>query len=213
MSRLRLLCLHGFGGSGPALRAQMQGAFGDLEAAAEVELVCPDAPRLADGRSAWWNALPVADPASPGKLYEGWAHTRDSLIALFAESGPFDGVFGFSQGAALGGLLVGLRAADGVPSHEQPLQFGFAILVGGFVSNDAAHLALYAAQQSYALASLHLIGRADRIVPPEASRALAARFAAPLVVEHDGGHVIASRAEVKQALSAFLNEQQALPRA
>jgi len=205
MRRLRLLCLHGFRGSGAALRAQMQGSFAELDA--RLELVCPDAPSLGDGRRAWWNALPIDGLAPTSKHYEGWEGTRAAISALFADSGPFDGIFGFSQGAALAGLLVGLRASHGVATKERPLLFGFAILVGGFVSNDPVHAALYSEQESYSLASLHLIGRADRIVSPEASRALAARFHAPQVVEHDGGHVIASTAEVKRALQAFLDGQ------
>jgi predicted esterase len=203
MRRLRLLCLHGFRGSGSALRAQMQGSF--VELGSKVELICPDAPRLADGRSGWWNAVPIEGQAPPSKHYEGWERTRDALIALFEDSGPFDGIFGFSQGAALTGLLVGMRAADQIATKEQPLRFALAILVGGFVSNDPAHASLYAAHASYSVASLHLIGRSDRTVPPEASHALATRFRAPRIVEHDGGHVIASTAEVKRALSAFLD--------
>jgi predicted esterase len=203
MRRLRLFCLHGFRGSGAALCAQLQSSFADL--ASRVELICPDAPRLADGRSGWWNAVPIE--GSAGKHYEGWERTRDAITAHFRDNGPCDGIFGFSQGAALAGLLVGMRASEGIPTSRQPLRFGFAIFVGGFVSNDPAHAALYAAQASYTLASLHLIGRSDRIVPPEASHALAARFQAPQVLEHGGGHVIASTAEVKRALSAFLDAQ------
>lgn len=102
-----------------------------------------------------------------------------------------------------------MRAPAGVATTEQLLSFGFAIFVGGFVSNDPMHAALYEAHAGYALPSLHVIGRSDRIVPPEASRALATRFQAPHVVEHDGGHVIASTAEVRRALGAFIDDQSA----
>jgi hypothetical protein len=49
-----------------------------------------------------------------------------------------------------------------------------------------------------------MIGRADNIVPGEASRALAARFANPLLLEHNGGHVIASTAEARATFREFL---------
>jgi hypothetical protein len=40
------------------------------------------------------------------------------------------------------------------------------------------------------LPSLHLIGAADKVVPPESSRQLAGRFLAPRVIEHEQGHCI-----------------------
>src|SRR5678815_3082778 len=95
----------------------------------------------------------------------------------------FDGVFGFSQGAALTGLLVGLRAPPGTATADHPLRFDFAIMIGGFPSNDPDLAKLYAQRDSYALPSLHVFGRADRIVPSDDSRALAARFASPVLVE------------------------------
>ena len=58
----------------------MQGAFGELEP--QVELVCPDAPSLADGRSGWWNAVAIDGQAPPIKHYEGWQRTRDATAAL-----------------------------------------------------------------------------------------------------------------------------------
>jgi pimeloyl-ACP methyl ester carboxylesterase len=215
MRAARLLCLHGFRSSGAALRAQLRGLVAGAQP--ELELLCPDAPALASGGSGWWNAIPLEpsalsdlalnDPAlaARAKHYQGWEQTRAWLEAFFAEHGPIDGVLGFSQGAALTGLLVGLRSPNGVPTETQPLAFDFAILIGGFVSNDPAHAALYAAGESYALPTLHVIGRADRIVTSEASLSLAARFANPLLAMHDGGHVIASTDAVRAVFSAFLS--------
>jgi acetyl esterase/lipase len=214
--KLRLLCLHGYHGSAEVMRSQMRALFEGLESL--VELVCVDAPSLAQGDFGWWHAVqderaPARedpDLGSAARHYKGWARSRDALIERFQRQGPFDGVFGFSQGAALTGLLVGLRASDGRPTREHPLAFRFAVLVSGFPSNDPSHGALYASRASYALPSLHLVGRADGIVPPRETRALAARFANPLVVEHDGGHVIAStpavRAQVRDFLEARLRE-------
>jgi predicted esterase len=199
MRALRMLCLHGFRGSGSALRAQMRKLVHGLEP--ELELLCPDAPARATGGPGWWNAVPLEGAA---KHYQGWEQTRDFSISFFRDNGPIDGVFGFSQGAVLAALLVGLRSPSGIPTREQPLTFDFAILVGGFLSNDPAHSALYESAASFALPSLHMIGRADRIVASEASLALAARFKAPLLFEHDGGHVIPSTAEARATFSAFL---------
>lgn len=211
--KLRLLCLHGYHGSASVLRSQMQPLFAPLESL--VDLVCVDAPSLAAGDFGWWHAVqdersPAReDPGvgPPSRFYKGWARSRDAIIDLFQRQGPFDGVFGFSQGAALTGLLVGLRAPDGHPTGEHPLVFRFAMMVGGFPSNDRSHDALYASRDSYALPSLHIIGRADGIVPSRDSRALAARFKAPLLLEHDGGHVIASTSAVTEQVRRFLEER------
>jgi acetyl esterase/lipase len=213
--RLRILCLHGYHGSAATLRAQMRGLAEGLLARAE--FVCIDAPSLAEGDFGWWHAVDrESDGASddPGvtvrhKHYKGWARTREAIIAVFARQGPFDGVFGFSQGAALSGLLVGLRAPDDKPTAERPLAFDFAVMVGGFRSNDPAHASLYARADSYNLASLHMLGRADTIVPNESSRALAACFPGAIFVEHDGGHVIASDRESCARVGAFLDEARA----
>lgn len=195
---LRILCLHGFRSNGAQLQTQMRALVSGLEPS--VEFIYVDAPPLATGGNGWWNATAI-DSANPDTRYEGWQETQAWALSYFAEHQPIDGVFGFSQGAALTALLVGLRAP--------PLRFTFALLVSGFVSKDPAHRALYDRRERFELPSLHLVGRADRIVPPAASHALAARFQSPLIVPHEGGHVIASSAEVRNPVAAFLAERQA----
>jgi hypothetical protein len=199
MRALRMLCLHGFRGSGDALAAQMRKLAAGLES--ELELLLPNAPARGSGGPSWWNAMPLEGTA---KHYQGWQRTRDWAASFFATSPPIDGVFGFSQGAALAGLLVGLRSESGIPTAARPLVFDFAIMVGGFVSNDPAHATFYEFAPSFSLPNLHMLGRADNTVPGEASRALAARFANPLLLEHDGGHVIPSTAEARATFREFL---------
>jgi acetyl esterase/lipase len=199
---LRILCLHGYNGNAEILRAQMLALTRDLQPL--VDLVYVDAPSLAVGDHGWWHAVDDTGDGSAG--YRGWEATRAALLSVFEREGPFDGVFGFSQGAALTGLLVGLRSPSGTPTPEKPLAFDFAILVGGFVSRDPGLAAIYGARDSYDLPSLHLIGRADGIVPPASSRDLAARFQNPLVLEHDGGHVIASDDATRRSVRSFLED-------
>jgi hypothetical protein len=45
-------------------------------------------------------------------------------------------------------------------------------------------------RERIALASLHLVGAADKVVPPQSSRQLAARFLDPVIIEHEQGHCI-----------------------
>lgn len=212
MHKLRVLCLHGYHGSADTLRSQMTSLVTGLASLAE--LVCVDAPTLSRGDFGWWHAVQneeAAERGDPGvasrrKHYKGWSKTRDWIVSLFQQQ-RFDGVFGFSQGAALAGLLVGLRAPDGKPTGDKPLSFDFAMMVGGFRSNDPLHASLYASRESYSLPSVHIIGRSDFIVPPGDSHGLASAFLNPLILEHDGGHVVASTPDVRTQVKRFLEER------
>jgi len=214
---LEILCLHGYHGSADTLRHQAAPLFDELGSIAEFVFV--DAPSLAAGDYGWWHAVDAErdsadDPGVDGthRHYKGWTRTRDAIVAVFASRGPFDGIFGFSQGAALAGLLVGLHA-PGQPTVERPLCFDFAVMVGGFSANDPELAQLYMRADSYNLPSLHIFGRADRIVSMADSRVLAARFARPDLVEHAGGHVIPSDRSVRDRVRAFLDESAAISRA
>ena len=203
--RLRILCLHGYHGSGRVLRSQL-GVVADT-LAARAELVFADAPSIAAGDFGWWHAVDSEpdrasdDPGVDGrhKHYKGFARTRDALATMFERSGPFDGVLGFSQGAALTALLVGLRGA--------PIAFDFAIIVGGFSANDPELARLYDRKEAYTLPSVHVMGRTDGIVSIDRSRELARRFARATILEHEGGHVVPQTPAIAEALRAFVAEQ------
>ncbi len=194
--KIRVLCLHGYHGSAAVLRRQMSPLVSGLESA--VEFVEVDAPSLSRGDFGWWH-----------HNFRGWEKTRDWAVQLFERSPHFDGVFGFSQGAALTSLLVGLRAADGHVTHEKPLSFEFAMMTGGFRSDSPVHAALYASEESYDLPSVHIIGASDSVVPSPDSQVLAAQFKAPIVLGHNGGHVIPSTPPIREKVADFLREMAA----
>lgn len=197
-AKLRILALHGFRGSGAALRRQTRAFSAGI--AEEAELVFVDAPARADGGVGWWRAL--EETGADGhvvKRYDGWTTSRDFIAEYCKREGPFDGVFGFSQGATLAGLLVALNAAP---------TFGFAILVGGFASADPEHVPIYRAGACH-VPSLHIIGLSDGVVPPERSRALADSFHEPWILEHAGGHVVPDSVEVRDGVLAFLRKLRA----
>jgi pimeloyl-ACP methyl ester carboxylesterase len=179
------------------------GALADA-LSSRAELVFADAPSLAANDFGWWHAVEAErDPASddpgvdgPHRHSKGWARTRDAIVATFAREGPFDGVIGFSQGAALAALLVGLRGDS--------IAFDFAILVGGFSSNDPELAKLYDRRERFALPSVHVMGRADGIVPIGVSRDLARRFSNATIIEHDGGHVIPRDAASIEGVRTFV---------
>jgi predicted esterase len=209
MRKLRILCLHGYRGSAKTLQTQMRPLTQGLEPLAE--FVCVDAPSLAIGDFGWWHAVSngVDDPKHadvdhPTMRYEGWLKTKTWLISLFQQSAPFDGVFGFSQGAALTSLLVGLRNQC---EAEDRISFDFAVMVGGFASNDGSHANLYRRKSEYDLPSAHIIGESDFLVPGSRSDRLASLFKNPLILRHSGGHIIPGNPQVRNGFVAFLQER------
>jgi predicted esterase len=136
--------------------------------------------------------------------YEGWSKTENWLVSLFVQSAPFDGVFGFSQGAALTSLLVGLRNPR---EAEARISFDFAIMVGGFASNDGRHAEIYQRKAKYGLPSVHIIGKSDFVVPSSRSDRLASFFKDPLILRHSGGHVVPSDPQIQNSVATFLQER------
>jgi pimeloyl-ACP methyl ester carboxylesterase len=189
--KLRILCLHGYQGTGDILRRQMSPLLSELPPA--YEFVYVDSPSLTENDFGWWHLN-----------FRGWRRTTAWASRYLAEHGPFDGVFGFSQGAALTSLLVGLRAGDGQPGDQRPFSFEFAMMAGGFKCDSPDFTGLYAARDNYRLPSLHIMGQSDVIVPAADSRVLAAQFDSPVVLTHPGGHVVASTPPVRQAVTRFL---------
>lgn len=186
----RVLCLHGYHGSAEILRRQLSPLASSLDAVAD--FVCVEAPTLAEGDFGWWHATEDAT----GVHYRGLTRSCEALAAY----GSFDGVLGFSQGAALAALLVAGRTA-----------LRFAIIIGGFAIRDPQHAAVFEAAGAIDVPSLHVIGRSDVIVAPQASHFLASRFRTPTIVEHDGGHVIAATDTVRAAALALLQLDIGLP--
>jgi hypothetical protein len=188
MRDVRILCLHGYHGSAAVLRRQMAALTAAMPA--DVEFVYVDAPSLAEGDFGWWHA-------GAG----GWERTRAWATRVFRSSGGFDGVFGFSQGAALTGLLAGLQQARaGDPNHD--IRFQFAVMVGGFKSDAAEPDGLF--DRPLTIPSIHVIGRSDMVVPASESRLLADAFIDPLVLEHAAGHVVPGHPAVTGPVAALL---------
>jgi fermentation-respiration switch protein FrsA (DUF1100 family) len=188
MRDLRILCLHGYHGSAAILRAQLAplaSCFGNAE------FVHLDAPSLAAGDFGWWH-----HPA------RGWDRTRAWAVEIFATQPPFDGVFGFSQGAAFAGLLAGMRE-ERLGDPVVAIDFDFAVLVGGFKNDAPEHAELY--RRRFTLPSVHIIGRTDTVIPPRESEELADQFENPTVLNHPGGHVVPREVTVVQGLTQFID--------
>jgi pimeloyl-ACP methyl ester carboxylesterase len=186
MSTTRILCLHGYHGSAAIMRQQMAPVAAAL--VSDVDLVFVDAPSLGTGDFGWWH-----------NEFRGWERTCDWIMDLFAAQ-RFDGIFGFSQGAALTGLLSALRDTE-----SALISFDLAIMVGGFTSISPQHAHLFT--HKLRVPSVHVMGRHDSIVPVRESQLLAERFAQPVVIEHGGGHVIPDDPAITRRIAAFVADR------
>ncbi|KAK9843948.1 hypothetical protein WJX81_000209 [Elliptochloris bilobata] len=150
-------------------------------------------------------------PAAPLEWPASLALLRD---ALRSDAGPYDGVMGFSQGAAVAAVLCALQQRAARASGAEPWpRLRFAVLCSGFQSPRAEHMQLLAAEAPLRLPSLHIYGalhHAERQVAVTESEALADAYAAESrhTVTHAGGHLVpAAKAHIarfRAFLSAFL---------
>ncbi|CAL5031754.1 unnamed protein product [Urochloa decumbens] len=115
----RLLCLHGFRTSAEIMRRQVVGRW-PAEVTSRLDLVFADGPFPAEGASPvagvfdppyyeWFQfAGKISGPQDPvdcRNLDGCFSYLEELMIRL----GPFDGLLGFSQGAAVSAVLAGLQ--------------------------------------------------------------------------------------------------------
>ena len=211
MSKLRVLCLHGYRQNEAAFRERTGALRKLLKRQVEFTFVSaphviPEPPNLSrpevEQERGWWfsrpeqsyNALEQTDTCI------GFEASVSVIRRGFEELGPFDGVLGFSQGAALIPLLDAMRRQE----PDGPIQFKFVILVAGFKSLVTPHSEYYSTATVVDVPSFHTIGATDTVIPPHASEELAALCTHPTVYRHDGGHYIPASGKLKAALLDFL---------
>lgn len=210
MPPARVLCLHGYCQNGAVFRAKTGALRKSLAKSGTAELVYIDAPfTVSTARSASTapgdtssNASPSGTPltwwkaSADGAVYSGYERSLHDIRAAFLTQGPFVGILGFSQGAVLAAVIAA-QATD--PAFAS---LRFAILVSGMPSRAEEHAPLFA--EPVALPSLHVIGEADKLVPPEASRKLHDLFHDPILFQHSAGHLVPSTAPAREMIAAFI---------
>ncbi|KAH9975572.1 serine hydrolase FSH [Lactifluus volemus] len=149
----------------------------------------------------WWLTDPTRTRTDG--LEDSLAHLRDILRAQ-----RFEGVFGFSQGAAMAALLAALLErphlhppflVDGEPPHP-PLKF--CVAASGFKVAGPLSAAIFS--EGYTTPTLHILGRNDILVVEERSRVLINDSLGKRVEEHDGGHFVPSKASWRTFLRAYM---------
>lgn len=220
MTPLRVLCIHGYRQNGGSFR-EKTGALRKL-LKKSVELVFVDAPFSvhspdvcspspdcetspspaveADARGWWFSDIEARSFSAQQQcevslgLDQSVAAVRDAIRT----QGPFDGLLGFSQGAAFVAMLCALQEQN----LEPDFNFRFAILVAGFRSACLEHDRFYGA--TLQIPSLHVFGQEDKVIPEHMSKDLLPVFSNPQILTHPGGHFVPAASVHRQTYQDFL---------
>ncbi|KAL2353757.1 serine hydrolase-domain-containing protein [Cryomyces antarcticus] len=264
--KLKILMLHGFTQSGPLFHAKTRALEKNLEKqfppapkyghlpmypggvqlsypTAPIHLPAPDIPGFdVDGASAtdkddtdawaWWRRKGDREPYR----YEGMELGFEKIAQILREQGPFDGVVGFSQGAAASGMVASLLEPGRREAFEKAQSKGgmrypesfeedtgyvtdvihppmkFAVSYSGFgASTNPLYQAFY--EPKIATPMLHFIGSVDTVVEEARSLRLVDACACSKeererrVVYHPGGHFLpSSQKQYVAALVGFIRE-------
>ncbi|KAL4863766.1 hypothetical protein BDV12DRAFT_177056 [Aspergillus spectabilis] len=250
---LKLLMLHGYTQSGPLFHAKSRALIKHITKAFplhEISAIYPTGPlRLnpadipgytpqegsgsADGTTeetetesyGWYRRSNTADPP----LYVGLEDGLDAIAKVLGEEGPFDGVIGFSQGAAMAAMVVSLLekkrqdafkqfSSSGSEGFEYPASFEtlnhpalkFALCYSGFRSPGDRYKAFYESPPIQT-PILHVLGSLDAVVEESRSRSLIEACVGDpegegKVVWHPGGHFLPSQRPYLDAAVRFIRE-------
>jgi predicted esterase len=249
---LKLLMLHGYTQSGTLFHAKSRALIKHIQKAFplhEVAAIYPTGPlRLRPSEIpgyepssesqpdtdeieayGWWRRSSIVDPPLYTGIEDGFATVAETL----KKEGPFDGVIGFSQGAAMAAMVAALlegrsetfehfttvteNGASGMPI---PTPFGdaefqhpplkFALCYSGFRAPGPRYRAFF--EPSITTPVLHVLGSLDAVVEEARSRALIEACSGEpekdgSVVWHPGGHFLPSQRPYLDAAVRFIRAQ------
>jgi predicted esterase len=176
--RPKILCLHGGGGNAQSMSTAIQ----DLQnAMSDYEFVFAEAPYGSGGGRLWISDPPggKGEPTSDPAFADNSIQALDTIVEA---DGPFDGILGYSQGAAFVPVYLS-RVPKGT--------FEFAITFCGYLTTTHQGLLNGVNQMSPFGDIPHLVwlGRQDYVIANSMTIEMAAIFTNPLVViSESAGH-------------------------
>ncbi|ORZ11962.1 serine hydrolase FSH [Absidia repens] len=225
--KLRILCLHGLAQNATVFKKKTTSIHKKLNKVADVVFVT--GPHLSVHPDHTSEALRevAVDPTAPeeAKPFGWWIYTDDqppdddrligfeesinSVKDVLLKQGPFDGVFGFSQGASFASMLTAMMEnrslrPDLISSDFAHPPFRFMMVAASFIPPQPSATKLFALKIK--TPSLHMIGERDVLVTPDEMEALAAGFENPHFVRHPQGHVVPSNAASRNEIVAFVSK-------
>lgn len=213
MSKLKILCLHGYRQNDHVFREKTGALRKLIKGKADFVFVSaphviPEAENLQRSpeqcERGWWfsrddrsyNALDETD------INTGYDESISFILQVLARDGPFDGMLGFSQGASLLSLLVHLQQTK--PKLFECKSFRFAIFISGFKSLITSHQHCYSTPLH--LPSFHIMGSGDHVIPPLSSEQLTLQFPSATAYRHTGGHYVPANPELRDQMRTFLSQ-------
>jgi hypothetical protein len=145
-----------------------------------------------------------------------WNSSLEYVGKCFEEQGPFDGILGFSQGAAIASALCHLQMTKKSKKEAlSSINFKFAILVSGFIPSHGLSIVNENNNDEISSSSicntLHISGKTDNIIKPIRSKSLVEYFKennnTAIHCEHNGGHLVPSDKHIRDAFKDFLKTQ------
>ncbi|KAH3673100.1 hypothetical protein WICMUC_003933 [Wickerhamomyces mucosus] len=213
----KVLCLHGFLQNGKIFSEKSSGLRKLLKKSniqldyidGPIELTRNDLPFIIDDDSKWNEIV-------QSNINKAWFYHSDNSNELNIDlaletvfnyislNGPYDGIIGFSQGAAISCIIANTINSK-LSKHGN---FKFALHVSGysFTDKDSQNLEininenfkdLFQIDKDYQTKTLFIYGENDNSVPMNRSKYLANLYPNSIKLEykHDGGHFIPNKKE------------------
>ena len=200
----RCLLLHGKGNSGPEMLEKFEAKI--VPALVPMEFFAPTAPLPLDGGGAQWWRLNAGERSFTAAQYDGLDESARFLRTYCEEHGPFDAVWGHSQGAILmAAALANPELFDSIfPQAPRRFLLNGAAWPKPFAEDDffeqpEPRLRPREKEPRKNIASLHCFGTADTINPPDQAARIASELGGT-TYQHDGGHYVP---DDKKALDAY----------
>ena len=205
----RILALHSFRTSSFIFEKQLRisGLYNLLTQDLKAELTFVNAPHKASGPIPqdvlmafssedyyeWWNA--TLDEEQNTWHYENCDESLEYLDSVWKED-EFDGIIGFSQGAAISALFAArLKKENAVRIPK------FIICISGIKVRDARFDPYYEAISD--LPNLHIFGQHDPV--KILTNKLVKCFDSPVILTHERGHVVPRlQADMSETLKNFV---------
>ncbi|RNA06299.1 ovarian cancer-associated protein 2 -like [Brachionus plicatilis] len=125
------------------------------------------------------------------------------LDEVFCEKGPFDGIWGFSQGATMVAVLSKLLTDEKKSNLIPNVKFKFAIIAATCKSSQNELDKFYDPTRKI---NLHIIGKCDKLVDYNQALVLSEYFKDPKVYPHELGHFVPAKKNDIMVYSEFLKE-------
>lgn len=238
---LKLLMLHGYTQNGELFHAKtrvlekhLQKAFSSISLSyptGPIQLKATDVPGFDPTTAAdpddveaygWWRRSDISDPPE----YVGLEKGLETISQLLASDGPFDGVIGFSQGAALAAmtasLLEGKSRKQGFKDAQAKSSFAipypssfdslshpplkFCVSYSGFIAPGGRYRAFYE-HPMITTPVCHFVGSLDSVVEEKRTQALidaCGGAGKTQVVVHPGGHFVPTGKQYLDMLISFI---------